>query len=155
MKAKTLMTMAVAGTFGLSAAAFAENAHAGFTPFSANESGDAITALKDHQQLSARGSTSHDVTASAASESYSESSSATASLGMGESLALADDGVYSDYYIVSWTPVMVESWDVYLIDMGSADELAAADSISMPRHELATVSSQMSSVPSGASETAS
>lgn len=125
MKAKTLMTMAVAGTLGLSTAAFA-----GFTPFSVNESGDVIQALKDHEM-------------SVTSTDTSRSVSTSAALGLKEPLALADDGVYSDYYVVSWAPVMVESWDLYVID---ADELAAAEmEFGVPTHELALLSTEDSS----------
>jgi hypothetical protein len=145
MKAKILMTMAVAGTFGLSAAAFAENAHAG-SPFSVNETGSVIDEMKSHHALSAHGSTSSEAIASVGS--YGSGNSELSASSSDESLAAASDGIYSDYYIVSWTPATVEVWDVYLIDTGSSDELAASESMSfgMPTHELAVVSDDSGSL---------
>jgi hypothetical protein len=170
MKTKTLMTMAVAGTFGLSATAFADIGHEVMTPFSVNESAgifeheqgfgssndlamgsggtvEVITPLAVNETAGddlAIGST-RDEAGGSLSGSYSESSGleteSSASLETDDSLAFGDDGSYSDFYVVSWTPVMVESWDLYLIPIES-DELAAADDseIGMPTQELALVS---------------
>ena len=150
MKTKTLMTMAVASTIGLSAAAFAGSGHEVITPFSVSEAGENIFTYKKgfsgQQQQLALGSTSHEASgwvSSSSSDSSSISSESTASLGMAESLALSDDGSYSDFYVVSFMPVIVESWDLYVIETGDMNELAAADAseIGMPTHELALISS--------------
>lgn len=145
MKTKTLMTMAVASTFGLSAAAFAGSGHEVVTPFSVSESGETI-----YQEKQGFGSSDHQIALGSTSDeaggslSYSESATeSSASLGTGDSFAFADDGSYSDFYVVSWTPVMVETWDVYLIPIES-EELASADTseIGMPTHELALVTDE-------------
>jgi len=150
MKAKSLIGIAVASTFGWSAATFAGTGHEVATPFSPNESGENIVLLKDHQalgsgfsqQMVSVGSTSVDaggsIGGSVDSSDHYSSFDHSAPLGMDDSLAmsdswsgmdelaLGDEGIYSEYYIVSWTPMTVETWDVYLIDDGSSsgDELA-------------------------------
>lgn len=148
MKTKTLMTMAVASTFGLSAAAFAGSGHEVVTPFSVSESGEVI-----YQEKQGFGSSDHQIALGSTSEeaggslSHSEGSGfateSSASRGAGDSFAFADDGSYSDFYVVSWTPVMVETWDVYLIPIES-EELASADTseIGMSTHELALVTDE-------------
>src|SRR5688572_26962383 len=128
MKTKTLMTMAVAGTFGLSAAAFAGSNHEVVTPFSISEAGENIFAY----QKGFSGSDDQSLMASASDEASGSVNgnaliSSESSGSMDESLALADEGIYSDFYVVSWTPVVVESWDLYVINTGDRDELAAAD----------------------------
>jgi hypothetical protein len=157
MKSKTLITMAVASTFGWSAA-FAAPSHEVITPFSPNESGEQIFTYQEgfgsSDHLASVGSISDeaggtlsgsvsdaddslalgderatDDSLALADESGMDESLALAddSLGTDESLALADEGIYSDYYLVSWTPVTAEAWDIYLIDTGTSDALAAGD----------------------------
>lgn len=138
MKTKTLMTMAVAGAFGLSAAAFAGPNHEVITPFSVSESGQNIVVQKkgfhDSYEQSAVGATSD------AASAWLRSAS-SGSLSMDESIALANEGIYSDFYVVSYTPVMVESWDLYVLDTSGSMEFAAADESTLPTHELALISS--------------
>ena len=138
MKTKTLMTMAVAGAFGLSTAAFA--GYGVITPSQMSEAGENIVqnqkGFHNSYEQSAVGSTSD------ATSAWLSSASDDASLSMDESIALADEGIYSDFYVVSFTPVVLESWDLYVIDVGEPGELAAADEFSMsPTHELALISS--------------
>ena len=148
MKRKTLMTMAVAGTFGLSAAAFAGSGHEVITPFSVSESGQNIVShekgFSESYHQSSLGSTSSEAGGwvSGSNDSSMLSSESTASLGSSDSYALADEGIYSDFYIVSFEPVALESWDVYVINTGDMNELAAADEfeIGVPTHELALIS---------------
>lgn len=143
MKRKTLMTMAVAGTFGLSAAAFAGSGHEVITPFSASDAGENILS---HQKgfsdsYLASSAASNDMSSSALGSTSSETS---ASLGGSyDSFALADDGTYSDFYVVTWEPVMLESWDLYVLNTGDMNELGAADefAIGVPTHELAVIDS--------------
>src|SRR5687768_8573484 len=94
-KTKTLMTMAVASTFGLSAAAFAGPNHEVITPFSVSESGQNIpvpnqTGFHSSYEQSAVGSTS-DATSAWLSSASSDS------LSMDDSIAMADEGIYSDF----------------------------------------------------------
>ncbi len=144
MKSKTLITMAVASTFGWSAA-FADSSHEVITPFSPNESGEQIFTYQEgfgsNSHLASVGSISDEAGGSLSGsvsdaddnlalgdESGNESLAfADDSFDMDESLALADEGIYSDYYLVSWTPVTAEAWDIYLIDTGTSDALAAGD----------------------------
>jgi hypothetical protein len=179
MKSKTLITMAVASTFGWSAA-FAAPSHEVITPFSPNESGEQIFTYQEgfssSDHLASAGSISDEaggtVTGSAADEGTYESLAlgdegsmdeslafAADSLGMDESLALADEGIYSDYYLVSWTPVTADSWDIYFIDIGTSDELAAADEVYFlsPSYDvvLAPVMIDVSTFPSDAGVEAS
>jgi len=148
MKTKTLMTIAVASTFGLAAAAFAGSSHEVITPLSVNESGPVIVSndkgFSGNQHMSAIGSSASEA-GGTLSGSYSDSSgfmgndSSSASLETDESLALADEGIYSDFYVVSWSPVAIESWDYYVISDGS---LSGEDLyVFAPTHELALVPS--------------
>ena len=137
MKSKTLIAVAVASTFGFSAGAFAGSKHEVMTPLSVNETGEVIVSQS-------KGFSSHYVstpsigsTSVEASGSTGFSSSESASLSMDESLALGDQGVYSDFYVVSFTPATIETWDLYVID---GDQLSMSDE-SLPSHELALVPS--------------
>ena len=151
MKSKHLIAIAVASTFGWSAGAFAESGHEVVTPFSVSESGENIPTHQqgfgsseplDRIDQMALGSTSHEaggtlsgsVSSGAFDSSDHYSAFGSESFGgMDDGLALADDGTYSDYYLVSWTPMSVESWDVYMIQpdssMSGSDELAASEEI--------------------------
>jgi hypothetical protein len=152
MKSKTLINIAVASTIGWSATAFAGSGHAVMTPFSPNESGEVLAQLQQqgfgsmHSSqaiggLSDRGSGtisgSHD---SMSSSSFSGIGNETASLSTEDSLAAADQGFYTDYYVIGWTPSTV---DYYVIDDGGTPELVAISDFDvwMPTHELALVPS--------------
>ena len=139
MKSKTLISLAVLSTLGWSAGAFAGSSHEVMTPSAASESGEVIVrhglGFSGPQDTLALGSTS-----SSASSSGSFSSSSSASLSSEDSIAQADQGIYSEYYVVSYAPVVVETWDYYVI---SGDQLSwNSDAFSMsPTHELALIPS--------------
>ena len=156
MKSKSLITMAVASTFGWSAAAFAGAGHEVVTPFSPNESGEVLLQLQQQQGFrsthgSGTGAVSEQASSTiggsydsmSSSRSFSGTGDETASLGMDESLAAADGGIYSDYYVIGWTPSTVQTWDYYVIDNGGTPELIAISEfdVLMPTHELALVPS--------------
>ena len=162
MKSKSLITVAVASTFGWSAAAFAGAGHEVVTPFSPNESGEVLLQLQQQQQpgfgsgLGMIGtgavSDSGSGTIAGSYDSMSSSSSSfsgsgigneSASLSMDESLAAADEGFYTDYYLVGWTPSTIDTWEYYVIDDGGTPELVAISDFDvwMPTHELALVPS--------------
>ena len=137
MKSKTLIGLAVASTFGLSAAAYAGNGHEVMTPSSPNEAGQTMASIGQgfgsDQHLSSFGSTSTHAggTVSGSSDFGSDHSASlgdSSMSGMDDALALGDEGIYSDYYIVSWTPMTSDGWDYYLIDTGS-DEFASAEEV--------------------------
>jgi hypothetical protein len=148
MKSKALISIAVASTFGWSAASYAGSSHEVVTPFSPNESGEVIFSYKEGFGSSqAMGSTS-DHGSGVVSGSYSDSTSLStmpgesASLDMrSDSLAAADEGIYTDYYLVSWKPA--ETWDYYVIDDGASAQLVDISDydIWVPTHELALVPS--------------
>ena len=122
MKSKTLIAMAVAGTFGLSAAAFAGSGHEVITPASPNESYPSASLIQQGHGF--QGSLS---TAMAPSESIVEST--------GHELALSDSSDWSasfdqmaeadvgDIYLIGFAPT--DTWDYYVIDTG--DSLALID----------------------------
>ena len=163
MKSKTLVAMAVTSTIGWSAAAFAGAGHEVMTPFSPNESGDPVLS---HERLF--GSPAHDMsigaTASQAGGMVTGSSRASSSSGANDrtassasssfddSLAAGDVDVYSDYYVVGWTPAAADGWDYYVIDYGSGEQLVLIDDadqlalteqdvLLIPTHELALIPS--------------
>lgn len=116
MKSK-LITMAVAGTFGWSAGAFAASGHEVVTPFSVNDAGEMLP--QQHSGgLGSSGSLSHDEsmmstpTYGDASGTFS-SADQSASLNTDENLAL-NDGIFTDVYVVSWTPAASEDWMSYV-----------------------------------------
>jgi hypothetical protein len=125
MKSK-LITMAVASTFGWSAGAFAATSHEVITPFSVNDTGEVLP-QQQRAGFSGTKSLSHDSSAMSSS-SYSDtagtisSTDQSASLNMDESLAL-NDGIYSEVYVVSWTPATSEDWMSYV----QPDALALSD----------------------------
>jgi hypothetical protein len=159
MKSKTLIGLAVASTFGWSAAAFAGAGHEVLTPYSPNESGDpmltheklfgtaqpgSIGATSSHHAsttVSGSYSSSRSSSSSEQMASYPSSSNEAVALGMDESLAAADEGVYSDYYLVTWTPIAAESWDYYVIDFSGSDQLVLIEEFDvwMPTRELALI----------------
>ena len=153
MKSKTLVTIAVASTFGWSAATFAGSGHEVITPLSVNETGEVVVSndkgFSSRDRISAIGVSSQESGSGALSGSYSDSSgfsgnSESASLAFEDSVALADEGIYSDFYVVSWTPLTIESWDYYVIDTSDMGELALSEepAFLMPTHELALIPSE-------------
>ena len=145
MKTKTLMTIAVASAFGLSAAAYAESGHEVMTPFASSEVGENIPEDKRgfSDQL-AVGATADESMASVSGSYDAIASNSMSSPETGDSLARADEGIYSDFYVVTWEPVVIEQWDLYVLDTGEGDQLASAESsdIALPTHELALVSDE-------------
>jgi len=156
MKTKTLIGMAVASTFGWSAATFAGTGHEVVTPFSPNESGEVLAQLQSsagsHDRIalgstfeSAGGTIEGSVTSDGSTFlDHSDHSDYSASLsesgGMDESLALGDEGIYSDYYLVSMVPM--DSWDYYVLDTG---EVSATEDIYFltPSYDLVWVSGEL------------
>ena len=122
IKSKTLITMAVASTFGLSAAAFAGNGHEVVTPFSPNEFGNvSITQelLQKSEHMTSIGSTSSHAggTVTGSSESFGSLEPSASGESSMDWMALGDQGIYSDYYLVSLTPELGDQWEYYLIDV--------------------------------------
>jgi hypothetical protein len=116
MKSK-LITMAVASTFGWSAGAFAATGHEVITPFSVNDTGEVLP--QQHSGRFASSSTrSHDASVMS-SPTYGDASGTfssadqSASLNMDENLAL-NEGIFTDVYVVSWTPAASEDWMSYV-----------------------------------------
>ena len=155
MKTKALIAIAVSSTFGWSAAAFAGAGHEVVTPFSPNESGEVLSQLQQQgfgsTQPSAigalsdygSGTLSGSQGSMSSSRSFSGVGDESASLSIDDSFAAADQGIYSDYYVIGWAPTTVETWDYYVIDDGGTPELVAIGEIDalMPTHELALVPS--------------
>lgn len=128
MRSKTLIAAAVVSTIGWSAASFAGPSHEVVTPFSPNESGEnvfsyqqgfgsgsssiAMGAMSDHGSGTLSGSYS------SSSSAYSTNGGETASIETDANLAAADEGLYSDYYVVGLAPMTDESWNYYVIDDG-------------------------------------
>ena len=150
MKSKNLIAIAVASTFGWSAAALAGSGRGAISESSASEASEMIVwddSGFDGGHASAIGS-SPDFGEGTVSGSYSDSSGfmgsdefASTSLNTDESLAL-EDGIYSDLYFVSFEPVSMDGWHYYLIDTSGPDELAASEEFwLMPTHELVLIPS--------------
>jgi hypothetical protein len=124
MKSRALITMAVASTFGWSASTFAGSSHEVMTPFSVSESGQNIVS---QQHRFGAGSTSTAVSSDSIGQdtghelNLSDSSDWSASF---DQMAEADVG---DLYLVSWTPATMDTWDYYVLDTGSSDELALSE----------------------------
>jgi hypothetical protein len=119
MKSKTLITIAVASAFGLSASAFAGSSHEVMTPFSPNESGANVISQQHHgfeivksvemqPSESLTETTGHDLVLSDASD-WSASF---------DQMAEAD----VDVYLIGFAPM--DSWDYYVLDGESGDTLA-------------------------------
>jgi hypothetical protein len=152
MKSKALIAVAVASTFGWSAASFAGAGHQSVMPFSPNESGENVFNYQQGFGLSGSSMAfvaTSDEAGGALSGSYSSSASdlsmngdQSASIPSEESLAAADDGLYTDYYVVSWAPVTGEGWDYYVLDDGSTAPLALNDfNVWMPQDQLVLIPS--------------
>jgi len=153
MKTKTLIGMAVASTFGWSAATFAGAGHEVVTPFSPNESGEVLTQLQSHDRISkervalgstfdsAGGTLGGSMTSDGSTFDTSDQSASLSEFSsMDESLALGDTGIYSDYYLVSLAPT--DSWDYYVVD---TDQLSAAEDVYFltPSYDVVWVSGDM------------
>lgn len=145
MKSKALIAVAVASTLGWSANAFAGSGHEVISPSAVNESSptgvqeqhdsiasssnmDAVGSVSDE----AGGSVSGAFDQSASASSTNESSAS----GMDDTLARADQGIYSEYYLVSWTPSEV---DYYLIDVNQP--LLISETFIVQPYELALIQS--------------
>ena len=167
MKSKNLIAIALASTFGWSAAAYAGAGHAVITPSESNESAPALSyeeSFGSVDRMAAIGSSMDEAggTLSGSSDgSFVDHSAALSGDGLDhESLAFADDGFYNDYYLVSWTPVTAESWDYYVMDLSeSPEQFASAEEIYFlaPGYDLVWVPAtfDLSGFPSGSEEEAS
>ena len=138
MKTRTLISLALASTFGWSAGAFAGSSHEVMTPLSVNESGPVTISHEKGFSGQQPDMAPLGVTSSSASASIGGSFGESAALTPDESLALGDEGIYSDYYVVSWAPVSVQEY--YIIDSDQLSWNDDAFSLS-PTHELALVPS--------------
>jgi hypothetical protein len=122
-------------------------------PFSPNESGENIF---HYQQgfgpggfSSAFGATSDEGGAtlggsySSSASDLSTSGDQSAAIGTDKSLAAADDGLYTDYYVVSWAPVTGGGWDYYVIDDGGTPQSLALNDFDLwlPTHQLVLIPS--------------
>ena len=120
MKSKTLITMAVASTFGLSAAVFAGSGHEVVTPSSPNESAPSL--VSQHKGFHSTSMTS----AMAPSQSITESTGHELTLSDASDWSASFDQMaeadVSDVYLIGFAPV--DTWDYYVIDMGSSQDLA-------------------------------
>jgi len=114
-----------AGAFGLSASAFAGSTHEVMTPMSVNETGPVLAS--QHDRLGSRNMAGIDVhTANLGGLELSDATDWSASY---DQMAEAD--LSTDAFLVSWTPVTLEGWDYYVVDMQPAsNELAFADEYS-------------------------
>jgi hypothetical protein len=165
MKSKTLITMAVASTFGWSAVAFGGNGHEVMTPYQPNE-GAYVSVVQEpgfgsstHSQ--SIGSTSSEaggsVTGSTSESFGSFDQSASASehslSGSEDWMALGDEGIYSDFYVVGLDSGLDDSWDYYLVDLGS-DQFASADEIYFltPTYEVVLIEDMSQDIQSGLGE---
>jgi hypothetical protein len=143
MRYKTLMALAVAAAVGWSASAVSGPGHEVITPTSANETGPVIVS---HESGHSGWRAQHEATIVSSSASYSptdnggylidnEAVGATADSGSGSTgvtsdeyaslsdedvLALADQGIYTDFYRVSFTPIALSGWNYYVLDDGFA-----------------------------------
>ena len=125
---KTLVTIAVASTFGFSAGAFAGSGHEVMTPLSVNDTGEVYAQQQKSRDFRSPivASTGSFSDPALGSEDSSYTSDASGSLsGIDQSAAL---DMSSDVLIVSSTPVTMETWDYYVIDMEPGSELALSDS---------------------------
>jgi len=139
MRYKTLMALAVAGAVGWSVNTLAGSGYEVSTPSAANETGPVVMShASSHSgtmstseapivlSLSESSSSIIDhgytddsaIGATADSGSGSVTSDQFASLSDEDTLALADDGIYTDFYRVSYTPIA--GWDYYVLDDGWA-----------------------------------
>jgi hypothetical protein len=111
MRSKTLIGLAVASTFGWAAAAYAESDYqTGWTP-----------------------SERYPSMAMFESDGTSDMSSSSAP-------AALSDGIYSEYYLVSWSPSSAAEWDHYVIasEPSSPDMFVLLDDGAsvVPMHEV-------------------
>jgi hypothetical protein len=148
MKSKTLMTIAVASTIGWAAGAFAGSSHEVQTPLSVNDTGEVIVAQHNggfgsSDRMASAPSYSHH--AAGMTGTYTNDASAIssgdefASLNMDETLAL-DEGVYSDFYLVGWTPSASDDWMSYTAAIEAGHQFAAIDDVVfVPAYDIALI----------------
>ena len=149
MKSRTLMKIAVAGAFGLSTAAIAGPSHEVLTPYSPNEAGETSFSMEKIFGSSSKavGSTSAraggEVSGSYSGDGIAGNVDQRAALDMDETLALADEGIYNDFYVVSYEPASLSGWDYYVLDTAASDRLALSEEPYwlMPTHDLALIPS--------------
>jgi len=129
MRSKTLIAMAVAGALG-SAAAFA----APLQPVSVDEN----TPWLSHTHRTASmipshtwnvGASSSQAGATVTGSVASDDSLASITTEETDVLALADEGIYTDFYRVSFEPIALQQWDYYMISPVSSDEYAASEDL--------------------------
>jgi hypothetical protein len=138
MKSKTLIAITVASTLGCSAAAFAGSSHHAVMPSSPNESGENVFSYQNgfgpHDLSSPVGAMSDSGTGMVSGSyrsgpsNFSSNADDSAAIGSDESLAAADEGPYSDTYVVSLIP-RSNSWDDYAIDDRDSSDMTAASDV--------------------------
>jgi hypothetical protein len=135
MKSKTLIALALASTFGVAASAFAGADHEVITPISVNESGPVIVSQQHGMRsgqdafVSEQISSVDPFTANIGGLDLSDATDWSASYDRMAEANIAGDGLATDSFLVTWTPVTDQGWDYYIIDMQPvADEVALSDS---------------------------
>ena len=120
MKSKTLITMAVASTIGLSAAAFAGTGPEAVAPDEFGNVGVTQEYLTTQDSMGI-GSTWSDAVGSVTGSSEGFGSlDPSASFSSDEDwMAAAHEGIYSDFYLVGFSPTLDDNWEYYLIDSDS------------------------------------
>ena len=135
MKRKSMIALGVASTLGMGAAVFAAS-----TPFPASvddstpwtahlqrqdtmltpnhigwSSGVGVTSSSASGEVSGSSTFDHSMTLSQESSSFSNEH--FSGLTMEESLALADEGIYSNFHLASASPMTIhEQWDYYTLE---------------------------------------
>lgn len=157
MKSKTLLALAVASTFGWSAVAFGGNGHEVVTPFSPNESGEVTFVKKEGFSSSSATSNMGSTNSSASGEvafstgfDTSTSASEWSVSGKDDSLSLADDGVYTEYWLVSFAPEATGSWDPYVVIQPRWHELVSIEPVYylMPSYDIVLIQDTSDDIPS-------
>lgn len=142
MTRRTLLSIAVASTLGWSAGAFAGSGHEVITPSASSEIEPSRVQQQDEsfgsrQDRAALGSISDEAGGSIGGSFGDQSASASTD----QSFALGDQGLYSDYYLVSWTPVASDNWSYYTIDTDSLASSGGEGTVMTRDYELALLPS--------------
>ena len=129
MKTKALIGIAVASTFGWATSTYAGSSHDVITPLSVSEAGEVLPSTWNAGFGSTEllGPTAPTVSGMSDSSVPFSESTASASRIDESSIALANEGIYSDFYVVS-APVVIESWDYYVIDTATP----STEQVAMP-----------------------
>ena len=125
MKAKTLLSMAVAGALGASAAVYAGPNHSQWVAAGEEQYPAMNFASESPTHLAVVETVDIYVIEPVGGTFSGAEGSLQGSYSSDESLAL-DQGIYSDFIVASF-PVTFESWDLYLIPEESLDILAMSD----------------------------